>query len=420
MNVNKSALACALACAVVSGQVLAHAPSVTPQVSVFMAGTVAAQKWLGHFASAHCQSGTLDVYYDTATNGATHRAYFCTATGTGTTVDGQKVFFNDNGQLDSNGVFPVVRGLAIPNMTVSTTSCGAAAVGTDAETGAPLWKCANTVNAVPDAGVTDVEPAMFVGINKDSSSVADFNYNRVEAGKLSGPYSMLAWVLGIPVTNDLGLTNLSRDQVLSIFSGTYTDWSQVSPGLSGQITICRGVTGSGAQAGINAFFMNYPCGLANGGGLNPLDGNGNPSVIMNVTVSDMKNCLNTHSHAIGLLGADTQPGFGTDSWSFVSINHEVPTVENAAVGNYDYTVEQTMQWRTVAVNGAPAVSAAQQALLSAMQSMGGDPAYLGAQAGVAALWSNGYTPTIPFNAAYPVMYASRFSNTCTPNQLAFP
>lgn len=425
MNLNKSVFACALACAGVSGQVLAHAPSLVPQVAVFMAGTSMVQKWLGHYAATHCKPGTLDVYYDTATNGVSHRAYFCTATATDPAVDGQKVLINDNSQFESYGVLPVARGLAIPRMTVSSASCGTASVGVDAETGAPLWKCASLVSAVPNAGVTDVEPSMFLSLaNADQVHFPNMLFNdATDAPNLSVGGPVLAWVLGIPVTNDLGIANLSREQILSIFSWTYTDWSQVSPSLpSGPITICRGVPGSGAQAGINAIFMNDPCGGPFGANLmSRTSQNGaDPYVINNATAADMTSCLNTHSKAIGLLGTDTQPVFGTDKWSFVSINHEAPTVENAAIGNYDYAIEQSMQWRIRTVNGAPAATAPQIALLSAMAYSGGDPAYLQTRAGVAAVPTNSFAPSIPYSATNPVMWGTRSGHTCEPTQLLFP
>jgi ABC-type phosphate transport system substrate-binding protein len=259
---------------------------------------------------------------------------------------------------------------------------------------------------------------MFVGVNK--ASPADPDFNSTDDGNIS-KLSELAVVFGTPVTNDLGITNLSRAQITSIMTGNYSDWSQVDPTKSGPITICRRGPGSGSQAANNAWFMHFPCGLSTGSALSPLRAVDDPAhVIENASSGAVLSCLNTHSKAIGVLGTETQPG-GGDLWKFVSIDGQAATVQNAATGKYDFYVEQTIQWRNKTVNGAPVPDADQQHVLDTIALRSGDPTFLGSGAvsGVAALWTNGYSPTIPFNAAQPVMQGTRFTNTCTPTTLQY-
>lgn len=427
MKMKQVSIAVALVAAGISGQAFALNPtdSAAAPVHAFISGSSAQQKSLGAIATSMCQTGTIDVYYDSATGGKNHRAYSCTVTGTGTALDTKNMLINNRAQGGSGfGVIPVARAQAIDSMVINTASCGSAAVGTTAE-GYPLWNCANTTPVVPDAGVSDVEPALFVGINKASATDPDFD--STDKAKITSS-SQLAVVFGTPVSNDLynaGLTNMSRAQIASILSGTYKDWSKVKNDAgvavaSGPITICRRAPGSGTQAANNAWFNAFPCSASY---VPPVDATATDpvtgyTVIENASAGAVLSCMNTHTGAIGVLGTETQPG-GSDNWHFVSIDGIAPTVQNAATGKYDFFVEQTMQWRKVTVNGILKPAGDQLTLLTQFKTRSGNATTLGTIPGVAGLWTNGQTVTIPFNATKPVMQGSRFTNTCKPTTLNF-
>lgn len=415
MKLNKISAACGLAVAVLSAQAFAHGPAVTPDLQVFISGASAQQLTLGKIVEGMMTAGTIDVFYDTATSGKDYRAYFGTVSGTGTALDGKKVLIHNRAKGGSVwGVNPVARATAISRMAIdSGCTAVAGAVFPNA-----TYKCANTVNAVPDAGVSDVEPSLFVGSNV---AVGDSQLSDTERANLTVA-SQNAVIMGIAVTNNMPLTSLTRAQLTSMLTGAYSDWSQVDASLSGPIIVERRVNGSGTQAGANAFFGAYPCAttgalpLANASASVP----GGYTVVENSASGGVKSGLNADfaagKMAIGVLSTESVPAAGTDNWHHVSIDGIAPTVANAAAGKYDYFVEQTIQYRNATVNGVAAPSGDKATFLGAFITRSGDPAILSALVGVAALPTN-YDPT-----AYPagqVMKGTKLNNTCQPTQLFY-
>lgn len=409
MKLNKISAACGLAVAVLSGQAFALSPSTTPDLEVFISGASAQQLTLGKIVEGMMVAGSIDVYYDTATNGKDYRAYFGTGAA-GTSIAGQKVLIHNRAAGGSVwGVNPVARAEAITRMAVGA-GCTAVA---GAVFPAATYKCANKVNAVPDAGVSDVEPALFVGINVatgDSELTDDERANLTVA-------SQNAVIMGIAVTNNMPLTSLSRAQLTSMLTGAYTNWSQVDASLSGPIVVERRKNGSGTQAGANAYFGAYPC---SAGALAPATASnsvpGVYTVVENSASGTVKSGLNgdfaAGKMAIGILSTESVPA-DTDKWHHVSIDGIAPTVANATAGQYDYFVEQTIQWRNATVNGVDAPSGLKADFLDDFKTRSGDPVILSTLIGVAAL------PTNYDVALYPgqVMKGTKFNNTCQPTQL---
>ena len=421
MKLNKLALACAMTLA--AGQALAHGPSVTPDLTVFISGSSALQGALGKIAEGMMTAGTIDVYYDTASNGSNYRAYFGTVSGTNTTLDGKKVLLQDRALGGSfQGVGPVARAQSIASMAID------AAVGNCAATGAAYpaatYKCANTVNAVPDAGVSDVEPALFVGANLPAGQSA---LTTTEASHIT-PASQNAVVFGIAVNDNVSLTNLSRSQITSLLTGAYQDWGMVSPSLAGKyVRVQRRAPGSGTQASANAYFGGVPCStggvlLANATFTNP----GVYEVVENSSTGGVKSGLNADfaagKYSIGLVSTENSPVAGTDKWHFVSIDGVAPGVANAIAGKYDYFVEQSILWRNTAVAGvaAPVAGGLMDLFLNTFKTRSGDPVILSALPGVAALPTN-FTPTLDVNGNVTngVMKGTKLNNTCSPTQLYY-
>ena len=459
--------ACALAFA---GQAFALSPSTTPDVTLFISGSSALQLVIGQLANGMMQSGTLDVYYDAGSNGSNSRAYFGTMktdSSIPTALQGKKVLLINRAQGGSiYGVNPVAQATVLSRLDVTTASCGTAATGTDATTNAPLWKCSGTVSTVPDGGVSDVEPAMFQGINLPSGwSAAGASLSNLTVG------STLAAPFAIILTNNLKsyLPNITKLQAASLLgaqlNGTYQDWGAVSASLAGQpVMICRRSPGSGTQASTNNFLFGFPCSKTQLNPATPADSvPGGFTVIESDSSGKLGKCmdyvqngtpagqaidLNNGSlvpigspnsitlpggqYGIGIIGLDYPPTKAGDLYFYptfdgtsITKNNDgvTPDLTNPASGVYGWVSENGYQYRNTTVNGIPAPAGAQLALLQLIQVRAGDPAVFGSTTlpvpGVMGLIENGYTPTGTNANAYPVWKGANFSNSCQSPQLYF-
>ncbi len=322
----KQLLSAAIAVASLAGfsqGALAHAPSVTPDIEIFMSGATAQDKALAALFVNLCDAGTLDVYKDNATAGAegkAHSAYFCTLNSTnvpGLTVNGAaattaKVLFHKRSAGGSaQGVNPLIDGVAIAAMRIDNGNC--------TQQGATnTWFCnasgANLTNVVSDAGISDVEPKLFVGPNKPSNASA---VDPVAADAALNVVPAAALVFGVPVSDNLYVAlqraqnllagfggscapgayteacmpSLSKQQVAELISGQIKRWSEfkvngtaltaLTAGLNytdsdgtvravtpndTKVHYCKRIDGSGTGAQQYVKFLNNPCSSA---GLNP-------------------------------------------------------------------------------------------------------------------------------------------------------
>jgi hypothetical protein len=240
-----------------------------------------------------------------------------------------------------------------------------------------------------------VEPTMFKGpLNVEfgqtqltSAQLAKF------AGTVKPGYQV---IFGPALTNNVGLTDLSRAQVATLLSGGYPSWDLAGSALTGPVTVCRRVQGSGTQASFNQYFLNFPCStgnIAQSGSLAPfrmsdsagykvsgtgtsgdpfvIDPSAGPTVVENPASGDVRSCLVNAQNgtdysfkgddgnfykvqfsnaggpygAIGVLSLDSKgnTGFGTQ-WTFAKLNGVDPTVQTSAqVGLYDFVLENTFQ-----------------------------------------------------------------------------
>jgi hypothetical protein len=258
------------------------------------------------------------------------------------------------------GVGPVEQGdptagtltdqFAIEFMATTTTggSPNCVAAGTDttgAGTSYNRWSCGGAnVNAVADAGFSDIEPSKFIGINTPVVDVAGVPTAAPFEGKGNLEVRSLAGlVFNTPVSTNLrnalqaaqGLTvgsdseadmpSLPATLIRSLFTAGVTQWDKVrvddgagnlvslrshpaviaaeaaNPGtvlpytagsFGPLVHVCRRVEGSGTGAQFNAIFLNWPCDLA---AKKPVVSPGNPIVGpivgTNSGSSDMGRCL---------------------------------------------------------------------------------------------------------------------------------
>ncbi len=367
-----------------STPVLALSPAVTGSATttkIFMSGASAPLATISQLIGTMC-SNTPDQYL--VTGNANIRGVSCTVKAGVSTLAGKNVFVSYNADGGSgNGVYPLAKlvdsGGAFTNSAsnqrpqiIDPASCTGAS---------PTFTCAAGTlgDRWSDAGVSDVEPAMFAfDLNKPSAfantTLEDFERSNLNVG---GAFQI---VFGIAATNNLyndlataqGLSvgagqvpSISRTAISSILGGFLSDpaaglgWQALfTPGtlpagtaVTGPVNVGRRVNGSGTQTAANAYFLDYGCSpTAN---LTPADalssvpgkfvvneGSGTSNVI---TFLNGRNTAG--QYAIGLVSKENTPASGA-GWKHVAIDGQVPSRDNAKNGKYEYVYEITMQWNT--------------------------------------------------------------------------
>lgn len=372
---------------------------------VYVAGASAQRLFVAAWFQQQCKPTTFDVFFNgtgPAPVGSSHRAYSCELKKTvGNWPTGTKVLFvkRDAGG-SGQGVNPVATGTAQDQMVVdgSCTATGNPTPATDILL--PSFACAGVAPRLADAGVSDVEPALFqkavnllapnVAVDTKTLDSKAFNQTIMGVAVNKKLYRALQEAQGfIPPGGALDdaankVPTLSRTFVTSALSGNLSGstadkrgWNLVVPAsvdagvLSKQVNVCRRVIGSGTQASFNVEFLNAGCGtgtavhtpvgqtvgtanstviaspaLAENGTLawNLGSGAGNVETCMGTTVEN----LGGTAYAIGILSRENTPlptGLGIDKgYRFVRLDGQSPARDNAKVGDYNFVYAATMQW----------------------------------------------------------------------------
>ncbi len=428
-------IATAVSAVLLSGSVFALSPTTVPDIKIFMSGASAQDKAIGMLFENMCTNidpvtgvaqydsagnrvpTDLDVYKDaSAKPGKAYTSYFCTVDSaqvnggfapdpvTGSTS--RKVLFNKRSKGGSGeGVNPVINQTAIDAMNINNGNC--AKTGTNSfytcditalkADGTPTG---NLIKVVSDAGVSDVNPEMFIGANAPTG-VPPVNATAVAQRMIVK--SAAAAVFGIPVTTGLRnalqeaeiatgqlastcvgveteacMPSLSKRQIASLATGKVKNWSafkvngvaltsvaSIVP-ASTKVAFCRRVNGSGTQAQMNANFLHYPCTTNASAPTAARSGVfGGPVVVENEGSGDMSLCLNDFNRGTNTTGKNaglvTAWAFGLqstekngdlkDDYRFIKIDGVAPTIQNAANGKYLDWAEQTFQWRKPTYNG---------------------------------------------------------------------
>ena len=258
MQVKKIAALCALAFAGVS----AHA-AMTPAEQAVLNNANAAGRVIYISGASAVDAGFNQIIDQTFTgttirfiNSQGYKAVAGTlAAGTGTWAGQPAIIINRTKGGSVWGVNPVARAQSIESMDVTAAACGASGAGTSASP----YTCTLT-NMVPDAGVSDVAPALFKAPYNTEGEVAAESLTDAELAELAiAPIYGLAF--GVPVTNNVGNIALNKAAVTAIMAGNVSNWSQLGDAPA-DIVICRRVPGSGTQAVENLYFGSYPCAAA--------------------------------------------------------------------------------------------------------------------------------------------------------------
>lgn len=311
MKLKQLSLLCAVACAAFAGQANAQVAGSAAQAVVddanangrvvFISGASAVQGGLGQIAQT-LFTGTN--YYFTGSSDSDYRAYAGKlAVAAGGWPAGSNVIIINRAKGGSvQGVNPVARAESIESLNVSTAGCA-----TGAGTSASPFVCGLNTR-VPDAGVSDVAPALFDEAANTEGEPAQPELNAAELATLTAtPLYGLAF--GVPVTKNLPLFHLNKSALSAIMTGNLGTWNTVDASLpESDIVVCRRVNGSGTQAVANLYYGNYPCGTDVNFPADryitevwndvtrtfTVEGNtGAPVVIENSTSGDVRTCLDT-------------------------------------------------------------------------------------------------------------------------------
>lgn len=351
---------------------------------------------------------TLDVY-----NGPSNqRIYFCTAGPGAGAAAGLPIMLlkESNGSL--NGVGPVgastTLGFMNYDLPALVSNCAGTAAtnnsGTSTLPGYRSRSCGTSTTTypleqvIPESGVTDVEPNMFVKaslatqdavdnlaqINADNQVIfgvpvnlklykalqeAQFTNDTLLNGVGCHPsdpdYSVSAGTFNGGTNRIIGDTeacmpSLSKEVISSLYRGAgnggITNWSKLENAagtaltalastapLSNNVHICRRIDGSGSQQTANMFFLNYPCEAT----APQMPGANGSTVFEGAGTGNVLQCLDSRDGegkwAIGIASSENvAQKLATDrnDWRFIKVDGYAPTLLNAANGKYQFWVEQ--------------------------------------------------------------------------------
>jgi len=436
------------ACGLALGSQAAFAlsPSATDAsttVHLYGTGSSAAARVIVSLATSDCVSGTADYYQYSGDTGNVW-GVSCTISPTGgggaSGLAGKNVFFGYNSQQGSAyGIYSVAKellnGTPVLNtaqqaavqqiqLTSLTASCGTPVASTAPNPGS-TYTCTSTAPQWSDSGFTDTEPPL---LNQPVNQPAAFAGNPVSAAESAPVSSQIVFqqVFGIAVSqalyNDLqsaqvaagtipagGIPSISKSAVANYLAGSFQGpsgsgfgWEPLfAPGTipalasnpSNAVNICTRVSGSGTKSGANAFFLENPCGGANGAQPATPAQNipGQFIVTESGSTGGVKTCLTaagTSQYAIGIVGRDNSLG-ANSQWvaidgTFPGSGATVATANNnnnAKNGLYDWYVESWMNWNPTYLNNFKALpsgttSSNIEGYFADMAARGGSPAIM--------------------------------------------
>jgi len=384
-----------------------------------------------------CADGTLDIYHS-----ADKFLMLCTGRSTGSpalppALQGVRIAVQKSDTGGSgNGVAALVRpslGAALPDfMNIPTgggflvTAACAAGVTTPATGSFASWTdhtcsdAGNVVDKVPEAGISDLEPAIFK--TAFSPPLSNAELAAIPAGSIS------AVIFGVPVTLNVRnnmqriqfpvssvcnpanaayaanaetepcMPSLTKGQLAALFTQNYQGWdslvgpngdSVASPaagsplGSSGQVYICRRVGTSGTQAVFETQLLGQRCTLGvpsfattAGDLLAPPQ-----HVFENSGSGDVVNCMKARNTAnqgaIGVLSMEFAPTIGganESGYRFLKINGVAPCLLNIVESKYDFLGESTMQWVQTSIAGVSPLAGTKVTLATAVRDRIGAPA----------------------------------------------
>jgi hypothetical protein len=320
--------------------------------------------------------------------------------------------YASNGGSFKNGIDGPVRAHSVDYQTFlkNSTACP-----TGSTTQFTVTNVSSQENHIPLVGLSDEEVALFAGVNLPAGTSA------VTSAELANvaQFSMYENVFGVAINSALAgqKTNFTHAELTSIFSGSYTDWSQLADASgnrlpAGPITIIDHPAGSGAKAAVNQYFLGNPGSVATAGALSPVNGafgscglpasQGTGSYSANTysfclqssdgnVVNGLNNSNSAGVRALGILSMEFQPGV-SERYQFAALDGvSVSGISAKTCGNsvanafqppkvvsgaYDFFFTNSVQYRIKSVGGQPFMGDRSPAsdFLTAFVSVATDPA----------------------------------------------
>jgi len=382
----------ASAVAAALGAGVANATEATDQAAaagatnqVFIAGSSAAEGAITTFLnSAQWCNGAL-IQFVKASGKPDFNAFYCAApvAATGKTFSGvpTTVYYRGEGG-SAVGVMPVINNLTINQLDLTSAGvCAGAASpyactvgGTTAANGAADSWTSGVAKKAAAIGLSDLEPKAFVGDN------APVNYTFVGPLKTAAQLKSQAnlpqeqifqQTFAMIINNSnlqngaaVGVNNLSSQALHDILAGGLINWNNVpaAPAVTGLVgttgagattttvsgttstgvILCNREQGSGTRTGASIYFMGDECTST----ATPIGEGGGPAD--SFSTSDEITCVTNNPGAIGYVSLDKAPGLVANGVSLLAIDGVVPTRTAAALGQYTWTFEASLQHATTA------------------------------------------------------------------------
>jgi hypothetical protein len=330
------------------------------------------------------------------------------------------------------------------------------------------YSCGTVTDGIAaTAATSDVTPDAFRGPDNVPSGYAE-----IDAAAIPNRRAIAGHIIGLPVTLKLRnalqyaqvlsgslpsdctstgniesarcMPDLTKQQLVSLFSGTVSDWnafsvkassgtltlgqvaqqwagdaSYLNPPRDTKVHICRRENGAGQQVALLANILQNPClGSSSPALVQP---GGATDAQMATSLGQVDNCLRDFNDGSNLFPPLANVAHGNQwaisiqtternvnraaNYRYVKVAGGAPTLDDVALGNYPLWSEYAISW----MNN---VSEDQAKVLEAIVRYGQNPANVNARnaasvhsfgpAGYIALSSNGYAPDPVFNRANPI------------------
>jgi hypothetical protein len=409
----KAKLLSAVIAAVCANGAMALTPANLPaDLELSIGGASAQDLGLREVVTSLCDD-TVHSYSETGSiPGKDYTSFFCTMSSAkvpGFPAGGLKVLVHKRSRGGSAyGVGPVEANSSVAHAKVANDGTCTVFAGNN-------YKCTTTVSTTIDAGISDVEPGMFRGVNLlevgvngvlagdpgttpltstqlnrlDKAPVAALTFGPVVTTNLRNALQVAQFGAGnacVGADTEACMPSLSKTQIASLFAGTIANWDEFRVGntplsqVSGVIApvatdvhVYRRVAGSGTQSVANYSFLNQPCSgnvIAAGdntsgtnlAGVGDVDADGEYPAIHQASGSGDVDTGLASLNSTGHWGIGFQSLEKTNTgYRFVKVEGVAPTLVNVANTSYDIVGITSFQWIKDSLAGSPMRAPAPQA-----------------------------------------------------------
>ncbi len=394
-----------------------------PDLKVYIAGSSAQDRLIEGLlrlrddledVPALCAAGTLDIYQGSA-GGARQRVFLCrTANAIPGVPAGKKLALFKASGGSGDGVTPLLARQALPFLRQQALSGGCEGSNRVLPTGnlSPYTQhvgCRTALDlVVPDAGISDLEPAMFAAGTEtlEAHPLTQLVWGLPVSRNFRNALQALQGLVPAEVPHDdpareaeAVMPTLSSTQLRSVFAGAVERWSAFYDGdgapitesgllpeppatgrdLSGtrpgayrpdraagdRIYLCRRIDSSGTQVAYAMHYLRQGCTEKAAAFVAPNDGSdgttgGDTGALVDREApagtvhagrgsSNVRRCLDSHDDhnrwAIGMLSTENVGNYLAEEYRHIRIDGYAPTLINAHRGLWRHLSTASIQWR---------------------------------------------------------------------------